>query len=206
MTYLQNIACLFLLACFLFVPGASASIVSFVVDDATLPDSNMDGFVNDSDFQPMGDDGTIFSLTPTDNLTGPDRFLLSDTNGLQYGGGGGSTLSFDFRSSTDISLESYTLGGGFFLSNPSFVISEGTTELSAGNTSNASGDTHLFNDGPILLTAGTDYTFEVEVAGAAVQAFMASWTYSVVPEPTTGVMGILLVAMLLPMCRTRYQA
>ena len=163
-----------------------ADSVSFFVNPTTLPDSNGDGFVNENDFQPVGTDGTIFSLVPTDNLTGPDRFMLSETNGLQYGGGGGSTVAFNFSVNRVISLESYTLGEGFFLSNPSFSILDSATVISSTNTSNNAGDTHNFNSGPLELTAGTVYSFETQINGAAVQAFLGSWTYTAaVPEPTS---------------------
>jgi len=86
----------------------------------------------------------------------------------------------------DVFLESYALGtSGLFLGNPDFTIKEGVTNLSANNTSNSSGDTHAFNGGTIPLSAGTTYTFEVETSGAAVQAFLGSWQYSQVPEPST---------------------
>lgn len=162
-----------------------AEDVSFLVDPDTI-DDNMDGFITGSEFQPAGTDGTIFDLLPTDNLVGGNRFLLSETSGLHYGGGGGSTLSFDFSVNQDISLDSYTLSSsGFFLGNPSFNIMEGAVVLSSTNTSNSSGDTHAFNGGPIDLTAGTTYSFEAQVVGAGVQAFMGSWSYTPtnIPEP-----------------------
>lgn len=130
---------------------ATAASVSFLVDPASI-DTSMDGFITGNEFQPVGDDGTVFGLEPTNNLVGADRFLLSNTSGLHFGGGGGSTLSFDFTASKNISLESYTLSSeGFFLSNPSFNIMEGASVLSSSNTSNSSGDTHNFNGGPLAF-------------------------------------------------------
>ena len=180
-----------------------AEEVSFFVDPDTI-DDNMDGFITDDEFQPVGSDGVVFDLLPTNNLVGADRFLLSDTNGLHYGGGGGSTLSFDFSVSDDIELESYTLGNGFFLGNPVFNISEGASVLSMANTSNSAGDTHAFAGGPISLNAGTTYTFETTTFGAGVQSYMGTWTYSrsAVPEP--GSLSILgLVAGFLAVRRRR---
>ena len=115
--------------------------------------------------------------------------------------GGGSTLSFDFSSNENIVLNSYTLSSsGFFLGNPLFHIQQGASVLSANNTSNSSGDTHVFNGGPLLLNGGTTYTFQTQTGttGAGVQAFMASWDYSVaVPEPsgimTLGAFSLLLI-------------
>ena len=177
----------------------NADEVSFLVDPATI-DSNNDGFITGNEFQPVGTDGTIFGLTPVNNLVGMPRFLLSDTNGLHYGGGGGSTLAFDFTVSHDINLESYTLSStGFFLGNPDFTILDGVTALSSNNTSNNSGDTHNFNSGPISLTAGTVYSFQTETFGAGIQAFMGSWTYSrtAIPEPTTwGVLAFLSTSVI----------
>ena len=171
-----------------------AETVSFLVDPDTI-DANMDGFITGNEFQPVGTDGTIFDLEPTANLVGGLRFLLSDDQGIHYGGGGGSTLAFAFSVNRDISLESYTLAStGFFLGNPEFNIEEGATELSSLNTSNASGDTHAFNGGPIALTAGTTYTFETQVNGAAIQAFMESWTYSSTAIPEPGALGLLMLS------------
>lgn len=174
--------------------GQADEILSFQVDPDTF-DTNMDGFIQNDEFQPFGTDGTRFIFTPTDNLVGGDRFLLSEDRGLHYGGGGGSTLSFDFTANRDIELESYTLSSsGFFLSNPSFNIMEGTTVLSSSNTSNDSGDTHNFNGGPIALAANTTYSFETQVSGAGVQAYMSSWTYSVSAVPEPGAFSLLMLA------------
>ncbi len=194
-----SVALLAFLASLATVSSASADeVVSFLVDPDTFDDNN-DGFITGNEFDPAGSDGTVFNLVPTNNLVGADRFLLSETNGLHYGGGGGSTLSFDFSVDKDVQLETYTLASsGFFLGNPTFEIREGTTVLSSGNTSNSTGDTHNFASGPINLDTGTTYTFETEVSGAAIQSFMASWEYSVtaVPEPGT---FVLLTGLVLPL-------
>ncbi|MBT8447541.1 MAG: hypothetical protein HKO62_03795 [Gammaproteobacteria bacterium] len=171
--------------CGITSPAALAESVSFLVDPATI-DANNDGFITGNEFTPVGSDGTVFSLVPTNNLVGGDRFLLSDTTGLHFGGGGGSTLAFIFSVSKNIELDSYTLASsGFFLGDPDFNIREGVTVLSGPNTAIASGDTNNFVDGPVALTAGTDYIFITNFFGAAVQSYMASWQYSttVVPVP-----------------------
>lgn len=162
-------------------------ILSFQVDPNTF-DTNMDGFITDTEFTPLGSDGTQFIFTPTNNLVGSDRLQLDPTTGLRYGGGGGSSLSFDFVSNRDISLNSYTLSSaGFFLGDPTFRVLETATVLSEDNTSNSSGDTYSFNDGPIEITANTTYSFETQVSGAGIQAYMGSWSYSVtaIPEPSS---------------------
>ena len=167
--------------------NASAATVSFLVDPVTI-DGNMDGFITDNEFQPIGSDGTIFNFLPTDNLTGSDRFLLSEATGLQYGGGGASTLSFDFSVNQDVDLESYTIADAMFIfGNPDFNLNDGATILSANNTSLGSGLTHDFVGGPIRLDAGTTYTFDVQTTGAAIQSFQSSWTYTAtsVPEPSS---------------------
>ena len=171
---------------FLLLPVcSSAETVSFLVDPATIDTNPADGFITGSEFEPVGSDGIVFSLLPTNNLVGGDLFQLSETTGLHYGGGGGSTLSFDFSVNKDITLESYTLSSsGFFLGDPTFNIQLGDLILSSENTSNNSGDTHNFNGGPLHLTAGMVYSFETQVFGAAIQAYQESWTYtSIVPEP-----------------------
>ena len=168
---------------------ASADEVSFLVDPDVF-DTNMDGFITGTEFVTAGTDGTVFTFEPTNNFVGSDRLLLSPSNGLHYGGGGGSTLSFDFWTDRDITLEQYTLSSnGFFLGNPDFHMLDGVTVLSANNTSNSAGDAYTFNGGTLDLAAGTVYSFEVQTSGAAIQAYMASWQYSAsaIPEPASGI-------------------
>lgn len=195
--------CGFLMACGMTVSAtpASADVVSFLVDPATF-DSNSDGFITGHEFQPMGTDGTVFDLEPTLNLVGADRFLLNLSTGLHFGGGGGSTIEFEFSVDKDLTLDSYTLSSaGFILGNPVFDIRENSTVLSSGNTAIASGDTHNFAGGPITLDAGTVYTFEATTFGAATQSFMAAWNYtpSAIPEPGSatclGLAGLVLLGV-----------
>lgn len=175
----------------LMVASSHAAVVSFLVDPATIDGSPPDGFITGTEFSPIGSDGTAFVLTPTDNLVGGDRFLLSPTNGLSFGGGSGSTLSFDFTPNANIQLESYTIGGGLSVNNPIFDIREGATVLSMSNDGDTSGS---FAGGPIALQGGTTYNFIVTTPGAAFQRQMASWNYSLtaVPEPSScGVLAFL---------------
>ena len=55
-------------------------------------------------------DGVTFTLESTLNLVGIERFLnlTSPSNGLQVGGGGGSTIEFTFQSDQDVTLSSYS--------------------------------------------------------------------------------------------------
>ena len=162
---------------------SEAGMVSFQVDPTTI-DGNSDGFITGNEFSPVGDDGVVFTMEPTNNLVGGDRFLLSATTGLRFGGGGGSTLSFDFSVDQDIKLDSYTLAIDFaFLGDSVFDIRQDTDVLSAANTAVMSGDTHNFNSGPVPIDAGVTYTFITEAGGAAVQSFLASWQYTAIPEP-----------------------
>lgn len=188
-----------LLCTALCAPGAArAASVSFLVDPVTIDTSPMDGFITGSEFQPVGDDGVNFDLLPTNNLVGGDRFLLALTTGIQFGGGGGSTLEFEFTTDTTIQLESYTLpNSGFILNDPVFDIRDGVDILSLSNTAVDNGDTHNFNSGPVLINAGTTYTFIATNTGAGIQSFMESWQYSVVPEPASAALlgvGLLCVA------------
>ncbi|MEM7453361.1 MAG: PEP-CTERM sorting domain-containing protein [Planctomycetota bacterium] len=173
-------------------PRVTADEVSFLVDPTTI-DSNMDGFITGNEFQPVGTDGTVFLMTPTNNLVGADRFLLSDTTGLHFGGGGGSSLEFEFSVSNDIMLETYTIPDHFsILGNPTFDIVSGMTTLSSGNDSDMDG-TFSFAGGPVMLEAGTTYTVDVTNFGAGIQSFMTGWGYSnAIPEP--GTLSLLAVA------------
>lgn len=173
----------------LLAPTATtfADVVSFLVDPNTI-DSNNDGFITGNEFQPVGSSGTIFDFTPTNNQVSFPRFQLSDQRGLRYGGGGGSTLEFTFSTNQDISLESYQLASsGSILGDPTFAIKAGDTILSNSNTSVGNGNTYSFNSGPINISSGEVYTFEVINSGAAIQSYMDSWNYTVtaVPEPGT---------------------
>ena len=180
-----------------------ADVISFLIDPDTI-DSDSDGFISGTELSPIGSGGTEFVFEPINNLVGAPRFFLHETRGLQFGGGGGSSLEFTFRTNEDIELESYTLASsGFFLGNPVFDIREGATVLSESNTAIASGNTHTFVDGPISIQAGTDYTFITTAPGAGVQSFMASWDYSVTAVPEPGTTTILLAMGTLVAIRRR---
>lgn len=167
--------------------SARADVVSFMVDPVAFDTNPADGFITGNEFNPVGSGGTVFSMTPTDNLTGDDRFQLSDAEGLRFGGGGSSTLSFDFSVNEDIILNSYSLGSGFFNNDPLFDIREGALVLSSSNSSLAgAGSVNSFQGGPIELDAGTNYSFVVTSASAATQSYLGSldYTVSAVPEPS----------------------
>lgn len=165
-------------------PRSHAAVVSFLVDPTTIDNNPTDGFITGTEFSPTGSDGTVFTMTPTSNLVGPPRFLLSPTDGLSFGGGSGSTLTFDFVPSVDIQLESYTIGGGLSVNDPMFDIREGAVILSSGNSGDASG---AFSNGPVLLQGGTTYSFIVTNGSALHQRQMATWNYSAtaIPEPSS---------------------
>jgi len=69
--------------------AAAAQSVTFMVDPNIFDTNPMDGQITGTEFLTSGSDGTLWAFVPTDNLVGGDRFLLSETSGLQYGGGGG---------------------------------------------------------------------------------------------------------------------
>ena len=165
--------------------GASAQSVSFHVDPTTIDVDPADGFITGTEFSPVGTDGVGFTMEPTDNLVGIPKFHLSAANGMTFGGGGGSTLSFDFTTTHDILLQSYTISAtGFILNDPTFDIREGTDVLSASNTAVTNGDTHAFAGGPIAIDAGTTYTFINTAFGAGTQSHMSTWQYTLVPTPS----------------------
>lgn len=170
---------------------AGVHSVSFLVDPDTI-DANNDGFITGGEFQPVGSSGHVFALTPTNNLVGADRFLLSDTRGLHFGGGGGSTLSFDFSVNQDIELTTYTIAStGFILNNPLFDLRKDADVLSTGNDATPNGLTAAFGGGPVTIEAGETYSFVVTNTGAAIQSFMDSWNYNVVPAPAgIGALGL----------------
>lgn len=192
-----------MVTCLIGAPSktARAEFVSFLVDEAGFDTDPVDGFITGSEFNPVGSDGTVFAMTPTDNLTGADRFQVDAVEGLRFGGGGGSTLSFDFSVSQDISLNSYTLGAGFFNRDPLFDIREGASVLSASNSSvGGAGSVIGFQGGPIELEAGTNYSFVVTTFSAATQSNLGSLNYTAtsVPEPSSMAavsMGVAAIGM-----------
>ena len=139
-------------------------------------------------------DGVTFTFTATDNQTGGARWLNVTAgdfaNGLQLGGGGGSTIEFTLVVSDDIELNGYgtNQGGGFALAAPTFDLFDGATSLLADQPINNAASTNIFNASgenivlasglSIALTAGTAYTFDINDNGAAVQGFLTSLEFS----------------------------
>ncbi len=142
----------------------------------------------------VSDAGVNFTMVPIDNLVGSPRWVGGDR--ITFGGGGGSSLEFDFTPDFDVTLDSYTIDLGFILGNPTFQIREGVNVLSAVNDADVNG-TFGFDGGPISLDAGTTYTFENNEFGAAMQSAFSAWQFTVIPEPSTlcllglGALGLL---------------
>ena len=134
-------------------------------------------------------DGVTFTLESTLNLVGTERFLnlTSPSNGLQVGGGGGSTIEFTFQSDQDVTLSSYStdITPLLFLGDPTFDVT-GAGVSSVGNSLARGNPANLFSDGPLVLDADELYTFEIQNGGAAAQAFISSITFTTtaVPEPS----------------------
>lgn len=177
--------------CTLAGAASAAHTVSFLVDPATV-DADMNGLIEGNEFQPEGSfegspDGVSFTITATDNLVGFPRLFLGEETGIHFGGGGGSNTAIDFSVTEDILLTSYTLTdtNRTFLGNPRFDIRLGDNVLSEANDANLPGTELAFKGGPIAIEAGTTYTFFVTDRGAAIQSFMSSWQYEVVPAPAS---------------------
>lgn len=149
------------------------------------------------------EDGVTFTFESTLNLVGTERFLGIRpgiaSNGLQLGGGGGSTLEFTFSASEDITLISYSTDtGGFSLNTPTINVF-GPLVASVGNTLVKGVAVNLFVGGPLLLTANTVYFFDVQGTGAAVQAYVASFDFTKASSavPDAGSTAVLLCSGLL---------
>ena len=122
------------------------------------------------------------------NLVGSPRFI-SGASGLRFGGGGGSSLEFQFSVDKPVTLDSYGLASFGILGNAEFNILDETTVISGPNQADTAGSND-FIDMP-ALEAGTLYTFKVNTSGAAIQASFETWGFSVVPEPSSAVLGAL---------------
>jgi len=147
-------------------------------------------------------DGVTFTFSATKNFGGTPRFnnLTTAGIGLHVGGGGGSVLEFTLEVDAAVTLDSYsTVSTGFFLGSPTFGINGNNV---ASTTNPLPGEpTNLFDGGPLLLDAGTLYTFNIENPGEAVQGFIAGIDFTtVVPLPAP---IILLASGLLGVCARR---
>ena len=155
-----------------------SALMSFPISMSTMTTS----------FTPTGSDGTEFVFTPTSNLVGVPRFIFN--NGLNFGGGSGTSLEFTFSVNQTIDLESLTSGNGVInLGSPTFdILDANDTKISVNNTVDAAGSSFNFSGGPIRISPGSTYRLQVQgaTAGAAVQRQFASWTYTTaVPEPSS---------------------
>ena len=140
----------------------------------------------------LTDDGRTFTFTPIDNFVGGDRWVGNDTNGITFGGGGGSTVEFEIVVSGDVELDDYIIGGGFKLQNPIMVFTDGGNPVGASGDVNVAG-TFAFPGGPIMLTGGTSYIVDIVGTGAAVQSALAGFNFTPVPLP--GAVVLLLSAL-----------
>lgn len=147
--------------------------------------------------------GVTFTFTSVNNFVGAPRWLGGPTfsDGLHVGGGGGSPIEFTLSVSDDVTLTGYgtNQGGGFALNLPTFDILDGGATLLANqlinnpastNISNLSGQNTVLVTGlSLALSAGTDYTFDINNIGAAVQGFITSFEFetdvAVVPVPAS---------------------
>ncbi len=134
--------------------------------------------------------GIDFTFTATDNFVGGPRLLGGD-NGIQVGGGGGSSIEFSLAVSDDVTLTGYGTNEatGFSLASPIFDLLDGATVLLNDALINNPASTNIFNSSgenvvdvsglSIALNAGTTYTFDINNIGAAVQGFITSLDFEV---------------------------
>lgn len=141
----------------------------------------------------VSDEGRTFTLTPTDNLVGADRWVGNDTNGIAFGGGGGSTIEFELMVDGDVELDDYIIGGGFKLNNPVMTFLDGVNPIGSSGDVNVAG-TFAFPGGSLLLSAGTSYTVNFSPIGAGVQSALAGFNFTPVPVP--GALVLLVPALL----------
>lgn len=154
--------------------------------------------------------GVTFTFESTNNLVGTDRWLGSSgsmSNGLQVGGGGGSTLSFDLTVDKAATLTGYTTNtsGGFVLGDPLFDLTDGTSTLIDDGVINNPAGTGLFNPGggndvtvsglSISLLTGTTYSFTLSATGAAVQGFFTSFEVETTPVPLPAALPMMLIGV-----------
>lgn len=186
----------------LFALGSNAN--AGTIDFTGIPNNDTNQFV-------QTDMGVTFTFTPTDNFVGGPRWINpGSSNGLFFGGGGGSSIEFTFTTDTNVTLDTYTIGNVFHLGNPQFDILDNTlSNISSGNNTNIDG-TFVFNSGPLTINAGELYTVDITTIGAGVQSAFTSWefTSTAVPEPSSlllfgsGVVGFIVYVW----CRKRADA
>ena len=156
--------------------------------------------------------GATLTFQSTNNSVGTPRFVFLEpgmpSNGLQLGGGSGSTTEFTITPSADVIFESYstTSGAGLFLGTRTLDLT-GPGVSSLGNSLTFGNPTNLLNGSPsgLLLAGGTTYTAEIQSpVGGNGQAFIGSFEVTAVnvPEPTSAVL-IPMVAATIAIRRRR---
>ena len=138
--------------------------------------------------------GVTFTFTALNNLVGVTRFLSGAgddfSDGIVFGGGGGSSTQFSISSSQDVSVTSYSGRNSRFLVNPRLSVSAGGSTLVSGRpfTSDADSSYSLPNALGNLL-ANVDYTLTVTNAGSTTQGFLTGFEFepvsAAVPLPAS---------------------
>ena len=148
------------------------------------------------------DAGVTFTFTATNNLVGGLRFIgLNGANGIQVGGGGGSSRQFEIMVSHNVTLDSYTTTNGIFAPGTlEFDIFENFiapfNSVSPINPINPAptGDVigGAFNAAPVMLTAGTTYVVPILNGSAGVAAFISSidFTQNSTPTPVPATLAL----------------
>lgn len=110
-------------------------------------------------------------------------------NGLQVGGGGGSTTSFSITADADVTLTGYGTNeaGGFSLGFPTFDLSLGAATLlddqnlrdpASTNIFNTAGENDIVVSGLSLdLDVGETFIIDINGIGAGVQSFFTSFEF-----------------------------
>ena len=138
--------------------------------------------------------GVTFTFTATNNLVGVNRFIsgLGDnfSNGIVFGGGGGSTISFDFTVDTEIEVTGYRGFDQTFLTGVNATLREGATTLDSGVAFNSDGNSaadaalEAFAGGAsFLLSAGTVYSVDVNNASPVTQSFLTGIEFDLINSP-----------------------
>lgn len=194
-----------------FTSAASATTIDFLDGVFTGSGAVSTGFTQIQEVA----DGVTFTFVATQNQSGGARFLTGSSglidNGLHLGGGGGSTIEFEFSVSEDVTLTGYSsnTGGGFALQDPTFDLLDGATILvddavlrdpTSTNIFNTSGENDVVVTGlSVALRAGSTYIFDVDNTGAGTQSFLTALEFDtaspVAPVPLPAGLPLLLAGL-----------
>ncbi|MGB7406192.1 MAG: PEP-CTERM sorting domain-containing protein [Pacificimonas sp.] len=189
----------------LLATSASAITLDFDLSEIDVITANPILVDNADEFSQTAG-GVTFTFSNGNPLRG-FFFVLEDGEtsdvALRLGGGGGSATSFNFTVDRDVLLTGYATGDAFgYLNAPTFDVEDGELTLTAGNPLGPRDTDYALDGGGITLVSGTNYLFNMNDTGFAVQTFLDSLSFDLIGAPpytdvpAPGALGLLGLGIL----------